>query len=188
VLRVATDPDGFFRDLEPGLVGPAAVVVLVGVPALGVGLVEAFAAGTTVRAVVRRVVSRAAGAVGLWVGVAGLLQFTTWVVGGSGSYWDTLRYVGYGFLPAVLSSALELLTVLVVAVTGGSPVDHPLVGTLDGPAVTLVFFAWTGLLWTFGLREARDLSMQAALTAVALGVVVAVGLAVVASALGGGLA
>ncbi len=178
MLRVATDPDGFFRDLDPGPVGPAVVVLLVGVPVAGVGVMDALVTGAGLRAAARRGLVQVAGAVGLWVGTAVLLQLTSWVVGGSGSYWDTLRYVGYGFLPAVVSSVLKFAVAVAVALTGGPVASDPLVGTFDAGPTAAAFLLWNGLLWTFGLREARDLSLRDALVAVG----VPVGILVVAQA------
>ncbi len=166
MLRVATDPDGFFRDLDPGSVGPVVVVALVGVPVAGVGVVDALATGGGLRGAARQGLVQVAGAVSLWVGTAALFQFTSWVVGGSGSYWDTLRYVGYGFLPAVLSSVLKFAVAVGVAVTGGPVAGDPLVGALDAGPTAAAFLVWNGLLWTFALREARDLSLRDALVAV----------------------
>lgn len=178
-----TDPDRFFRERRqtPTLRQPGAVVSLVGVANL-VGIAAlwhasiqgapAEARGYVALGYVVTAVSGIVGAFAVWLIYAALIHLASASFGGEGSFGRTLWAVGWGFLPGVFASLLYSASVAQAALS--LPPPDP--GTLDAfghavrktPIVSLmgnlglVVTIWQWLLWSFGVKHARGLSLRRA--------------------------
>jgi len=126
----------------------------------------------------------------LWALYAGFFYGVSALFDGTGDFTTTLKLVGWGFVPSVVGSVISLLvTVYRFEIRG---VDVPSEVTAQsaqqlsqqisgGPLVALtgvlgvVFTLWSGLLWTFALKHARQLSTRNAAIAVALPVLFGIG-------------
>lgn len=172
MLRVATDPDGFFREVEPGLGGPTLVVTLTALALAAARSLSAVTGGAELVAGVKAGLTSGAGMFGFWVAIALVFSLTGWIVGGDGGLARTVAYVGYGFLPLLAKHSLKLLVALPTAAGGGAVAADPLVRALDTTAPTVAILLWAGFLWVFAVREARNLSLADA--AVAVGVPVGI--------------
>lgn len=177
MIQVATDPDGFFRTLgsDPELGGPARVVALMGVPLAAKTALYGVesGSGTALLSAFTWLVAPFL----LWVGVAALFQTTTRLVGATGGFRATLGYVGWGFVPAVVSSVLNCLVAVWILATrgvGGDTVDavqgavesSVLFRTVDAVQIDAVFLLWAGFLWVFAVQYGRNVSRRdAAVTA-----------------------
>jgi hypothetical protein len=168
VLRVATDPDGFYRSADSGLVGPSIVVGLTGLALATTSVLSVLTAGASLSAGLTRGLTHAAGMFGFWIGVALVLSLTARVVGGGGGLVRTVAYVGYGFVPLLLKHTLTALAALPTAALGGRVAQNPVVAAMDTAAPTVAILLWAGFLWVFAVREARELSLRDAAVAVAV--------------------
>lgn len=208
ISSLLTDPDAFFRDRSdsPSLKGPVAVITLIAVLGAITATIEFRATADLFESVVGEAGGDAATTafqvfqiIGLAIGVvvpyviwllyAGLFYGVSALFDADGSFTTTLAFVGWGFVPSVVGSLLQLfITVYRFEVRG---VDVPTEVTEEsiqqfsqqiasGPLVALsaalgiVFTLWSGLLWAFAMKHARSLSFRRA----AITVVVPVGLGV----------
>lgn len=125
----------------------------------------------------------------LWVIYAAVFYGISVVFDGDGDFSTTLAVVGWGFLPNVFSSLASLaITHYRYNVVG---IDLPANVTAEsmqevtrqlstGPllalsaAIGIVFTLWAAVLWTYGMKHARTLSLRNAALTVALPVVVSI--------------
>ncbi len=118
------------------------------------------------------------GIVVLWVVYAGLFQIISTVFGGSGEFRETLKVVGWGYLPRVVLGFMSLGVAL--SVTSGVTFPSGLeeraqvaATLLADPAFStvgllgFVFIVWQGFLWVFAVKHARNLDTRSAAMTVA---------------------
>lgn len=103
--------------------------------------------------------------------------------GADGDFNELMKLLGWGFIPSILGSLLNMLVAFQVYTNANFP-ENPqeaqvyiqqlqqqpvfLVSSLVGIAVLL----WSAQLWTFAVRRARDLNLRAAAITVAPPVVI----------------
>lgn len=191
-VQVLTDPDAFFRERTGGLsVLPPAAIVLV-VAAIGV-VAQIPQTLVTMNAVSEEAGSivTAFSAVGIvvgflatfviWLVYAGIFQAISAFFDGEGGFAATLKITGWGYLPAAFNAAITAgvqfyvfrdflgggagLETVMAAVSGSQPVF------LLTSAVGIAFTLWQGVIWTFGIKHARNLELRGA--AITVGVPVA---------------
>jgi len=188
LLRLLTDPDGFFaeRSAGPSLPGPAVVVLLVA----AVGAAGSYPVIRATAAVLPSEVGpfvsifRVVGAI---VGV--VVTFLVWglyavafhlvarvAFDGEGTFRDTFAVVGWGFVPAVFGGIASAAVNVVVFSTVRVPTDpteiQPFLRELRARpefllagVLGIVFLLWSAFLWTFAVRHAESLTLrEAALT------------------------
>ncbi|MFC7142396.1 YIP1 family protein [Halosimplex aquaticum] len=193
VLALLTDPDAFFRTRvpDPSLKGPLAVIVLIAAANAAAALVQSrfmsqvFESGgmgggfaTALQGII--FVFVIFGPFVIWLVYAGVFQGISALFDGDGEFSTTLAFTGWGFVPSVLGSVASIaINYYRFNVRG---VDVPDEMSMEayrqfsqslqtGPLVALsatlalVFTLWSGFLWTFALKHARDLTLRrAALT------------------------
>ncbi|MDS0295682.1 YIP1 family protein [Halogeometricum luteum] len=173
------DPERFFAERTPSLLGAAAVVYAIGVVSVasGVPLFEQ-AVGSDASAglvVVAVLLGGAVGAAGIWALFTAVVYVLSGLLGGSGSLARTAANVGWGQLPNLLASAVATGAIWFLYLTGGLPSITPTHGQLPLWVVLLQVTAnvagylWVGYLFAYGIREARNLTLRRA--AVVAGVV-----------------
>lgn len=193
---VLTDPQAFFADRgdDPGLRGPALVVLVVGV----LGLLSAV---PTLLLVLRGVPPAARGIVGVGLAIGAVFglvgPFVVWllyaivfyalsmVFGGEGEFRELFALTGWGFLPRVLGAAVSAVVLFVVVGSVSAPESaeamrafqqqlqsHPLVraSTVVGIGISL----WSGYIWTHAVATARNLPVRRAAATVGLPVAVSI--------------
>jgi len=184
IVTLLTDPNRFFAALEDdwGYASPAGVVTVTAlVSAAGAYVVMSQLLGSLggdVQGVGGIAVGAAVfgGFVGAYVvwGVASVVFFLVSVVfDGEGSLGKTAAFVGWGFVPRVVGNVVGLaLSALALRdVTPPSDVSQyqafarqfqhrPLV--VASSVVGVVFLLYSGFVWTFALKHARDLSTRGA--------------------------
>lgn len=178
-------PGEFFAERTPSLPRAAAVLYLAGVAAVSTGapyVGRTTGLGLSTRQVVVGVlIGGGVGAATVWVSATVVVYLATAVVGGSGSFWRTASYVGWGFLPLFLGNVLYGAVVWTLYATGQLPAVDP--ATLQEPlwlgllnvATSVVVAAWIGYLLTYAIHEARDVAIRHAV--VIAGVLVLVNVA-----------
>lgn len=210
ISTLVTDPDAFFRDRteSPSWVGPALVVTLIAVLGVVAGVIrirtmgqitEQIMAGTEGGAEFTGIVQafQLAGVVigfvatyVLWLLYGAYFYGASALFDGNGGFTTTLKFVGWGFVPSLVGSILNLLIVVYRYQIRGFDVPSDLSGQAaaqyiqqisSGPLVTLtavlgiVFTLWSGLLWTFAVKNARQLTTKQAAITVVLPVLIGLG-------------
>jgi len=222
ISALLTDPDEFFRrhDSGPSFKGPLAIVALVGISRLVTGVITSRGLSDLLSQ--QGVPASQAGSGPLALGFAVALPFVAWgfyaglfylvssVFDGDGEFSRLLAFVGYGFVPQVVGSALNALVQFYRWNVRGVSVTFPseLAGTppaqmsgeqafayaralqqaQTGPLVTLttvfgfLFTLWAAFIWLFATKHARDVSSRRAAVSVGIpvGLVVFVQLALFA--------
>jgi hypothetical protein len=187
VVTVITNPDQFFDQAsdDPGLLAPSLVVLLAALLATAsvvpmLQYVQQSLVGDASQLAVVFYVGGLAG--GLltpfvaWVLLTGLMHaLTGYAFDGDGSFTTTLSFVGWGYVPALLSGLLSaVVNVWVFSSRAPQAISDPqqaqaFVQSVQGvPAlkvVTVVGIAitlWQGLIWTFAVKHGRNVSERAA--------------------------
>jgi len=222
ISAVLTDPDGFFdrQGSSPSLVGPLVIVALVAVFRLATGVITSRGLSDLLSRQDLPASQAGSGPLGLaftvaipfvaWLLYAGLFYLLSSFYEGDGEFSRLLAFVGYGFLPQIVGSALTALVQFYRWNVRGVSVTFPseLAGTpptqmsgeqafayaralqqaQTGPLVTLttvfglLFTVWAGFIWLFATKHARDVSTRQAAISVGtpLAVVVVIQLALFA--------
>jgi hypothetical protein len=206
ILLLFTDPDGFFRK-DPkewsGLALPALIVLVAGI----IGAVSAYLVSMKLLQIFPESLQSATGLVAV-VGVVGAILgiFFSWVAYtivlhvismifmGKGTFAGTLAAVGYGFLPTVIGSLIDLLlfayylpTLQVAPVTDILDIQSATLALTHSPVfqmvslIGIIFLLWSANIWVYGLRYARGISLRHAAISVAIPVIVLIVVTLVTS-------
>lgn len=202
-IRAAlTRPESFFesRQANPSLLYPAVIVAIIGV--LGViATIPTFLVVSRGMPAGARLFLAVGAVVGLLIGLVG--PFVTWLLyaiafqvisyffDGKGTFRKTFILSGWGFLPQILSSVLSLIAMFVIHQNRSLPVEsgpqamqaftqqlqaHPLLQAVGVIGIGLTL--WSGYIWLFAVKYARNLSRTQALVTVAIPVLISIGISV----------
>jgi hypothetical protein len=122
----------------------------------------------------------------IWVVFAAIFFGISSVFKGEGSFKRTLEFVGYGYIPMILSGIISTILMYNFVSTAQIPLltDPTEVAEVirqwvtQSPMVRLssiigmLFMLWSANIWIFGLKNARNLSTRNALITVAIPVAV----------------
>jgi hypothetical protein len=197
ILLLFTDPDGFFRR-DPkewsGLAIPALIVLVAGI----IGAVSAYLVSLTMLQIFPESLQSASGLVAVigvvgaiagiffaWVAYTIVLHVISMIFMGKGTFAGTLAAVGYGFLPTVFGSLIDLVlysyylpTLQVTPVKDVLDIQSATLALTHSPVfqmvslVGIIFLLWSANIWVYGLRYARGISLRHAAITVAIPVVV----------------
>jgi hypothetical protein len=192
-IACLTNPDEFFAEYveESGLVAPALVVVsLALLSGLSGYLVfsqmqQLFTGGASTIVLVSTVLGALVGPLIMWLVYAAVFFGLSIVFGGDGGFNSTLGVVGWGFLPQVFLAVLSLgftyfaLQGMTVPQSGGPQAYAEFARQLQQQPIVrasgvlrVVFLLWQGVLWTYGIKHARELDLRDA--AITVGIPVGV--------------
>jgi hypothetical protein len=122
----------------------------------------------------------------IWVIFAAVFFGISLLLKGEGRFKRTLEFVGYGFIPMIVSGIIG--AVLMYQFVSTTPIPH-----VTDPAqladvitqwitksptiqlssiISILFLLWSANIWIFGLKHARNLSIKNALITVAIPVIV----------------
>ncbi len=119
----------------------------------------------------------------MWVVFAGIFYGISAVLNGEGSFKQMLAFVGYGYAPQVIGTAIYVVFVYLfmanLVLPPASAISDPTVFTdlmkdpyiQIGGIINLLFVLWSANIWIFGVKYARNLSVKNA--AITVGVPVA---------------
>lgn len=199
VVDVVTNPDRFFDEekRDPSFLWPALIVLGVGVISLlgSIPLLTKFSQVGGMGSFVA-IVSVVGGVFGLvfnfvfWAIWTGLFYVVTILFDGEGSFKTLFALVGWGYVPK-LFDAIAGSAISYTVFSGASlPSDPRLLATTmqslrTGPLFTLatvltvVFLLWSGFIWTYAVKHARNVTQRQA--AITVGIFVAVRLLMIAA-------
>jgi len=187
MLDVLTDPRGFFRArsgsagwLYPSLI--VSVVALIGVAGTFLGgqqLTGQFGALAGAFQAISAIVGFVTAFV-VWALYAGIFYAISAVFDGEGSFGELMKFVGWGYLPAIVSSAFSTVASAIVLQNTEVPTNDPqaafeasqaiqsspliVASTVVGIVVTL----YQGFIWSYAVQVARDLDRRQALITVGI--------------------
>jgi hypothetical protein len=199
MLDVLTNPNGFFearmREAESlkipvlivlisGLIGGIAAYLMTGITLelLSEALPpEALGLATTIGSISAFIGALVASLI-IWVVFAALFFGISSVFKGEGSFKRTLEFVGYGYIPMILSGIISTILMYNFVSTAQIPVltDPTEVAEVITQWVTtnpmvrlssiigMLFMLWSANIWVFGLKHARNLSTKNAVITVAI--------------------
>jgi hypothetical protein len=210
ILDVLLNPEGFFRarvDKEPALMAPFLLVLVVGLvgavtvyltmaamlpvlPAEAQGIVSIIAIATAFATVI--------GAPVVWVLQALLFYALSSFYNGSGDMKKSIEAVGYGYVPLIVSSLINLgLTYSFLSSFSFPSIDFtdpaaaaafqemvqtsPLI--LAGQILGVIFLVWAANIWIFGMKYARTLTTRDAAVVVGVPVVLYIVLIIILAVL-----
>ena len=203
MLEVLTNPNGFFEAKKKeaeSLKIPALIILISGLISgiaayLMTGLTlellretlppEALGLATTIGSISAFIGALVASLI-VWVVFAALFFGISSVFKGEGSFKRTLEFVGYGYIPMILSGIISTILMYQFVSTAQIPVltDPTAVAEMirqwvtQNPMVRLssiigmLFMLWSANIWIFGLKHARNLSTKHAVITVAIPVAV----------------
>lgn len=196
-MTLLTDPDAFFADQarETDWLSPVLLLLattIVGALTVWVTIQQFFAGlggAGAVFALVFGIGAAALAPVAVWLLISVWLYAVTAVFDGEGSFWETLRLTGWGYLPALLSSVIAFGATYVALGSIAPPASIQQFGAAQArlqshelvrlsSVAGIVFTLWQGVLWTYATRHARDVTTREAAIAVAVPILVSVGLTV----------
>jgi hypothetical protein len=199
MLDVLTNPNGFFearmREAESlkipvlivlisGLIGGIAAYLMTGITLelLSEALPpEALGLATTIGSISAFIGALVASLI-IWVVFAALFFGISSVFKGEGSFKRTLEFVGYGYIPMILSGIISTILMYNFVSTAQIPVltDPTEVAEVITQWVTtnpmvrlssiigMLFMLWSANIWVFGVKHARNLSTKNAVITVAI--------------------
>jgi hypothetical protein len=199
MLDVLTNPNGFFearmREAESlkipvlivlisGLIGGIAAYLMTGITLelLSEALPpEALGLATTIGSISAFIGALVASLI-IWVVFAALFFGISSVFKGEGSFKRTLEFVGYGYIPMILSGIISTIIMYNFVSTAQIPVltDPTEVAEVITQWVTtnpmvrlssiigMLFMLWSANIWVFGVKHARNLSTKNAVITVAI--------------------
>ena len=201
MIEILTNPNKFFdakREAEGSLKIPALIVLIIGIIS---GIGAYFMGGLTAEMLSGTVppeaqaflsfipISSAIAAVIvsfiLWVVFAAIFFGISCIFKGEGNFKRTLEFVGYGYIPMIISGIISAIfiynivsTAQIPVVTDPAKMAEALEPLLKSPmmqlsyAISILFMLWSANIWVFGLKHARNLSTKNALITVAVPVAV----------------
>ncbi len=121
----------------------------------------------------------------IWVVFTALFFGISWLFKGEGTFKRTLEFVGYGYIPMIVSGILSAIIMYNFISTAQIPqvtdpaelaevitewmVKNPMVRLSS--IIGIIFTLWSANIWVFGLKHARNLSTQHAVITVAIPVI-----------------
>ncbi len=189
-MKLITDPDGFFADLkwnEVKIRKPAVIVVALAILlsvyqyTLATKISQAFPAEIAKFFVVGayiNVVGSFIGTFAVWLMLAVIMYGLSAFFGGSGSFRRSFEFVGYGFLPSLVGSAITVPMSLWFIVQA----EVPKVNILQNPdfvklivlsliprnliysnlIINFAVTAWSLIIWSFAIKHAREIELRKA--------------------------
>ncbi|RCV63869.1 hypothetical protein C5S53_11625 [Methanophagales archaeon] len=197
MLEILTNPNKFFeakKDEEVSLKIPALIVLIIGIIS---GIGAYFMGGLTAEMLSGTLPSEAQAFLSFisisTAIIAVIASFIFWIVfaviffglscifKGEGKFKRTLEFVGYGYIPMIISGIISAIFIYNIVSTAHIPAvtDPAMIGIALEPlmkspmmllsyAINILFMLWSANIWVFGLKHARNITTKNALITVAI--------------------
>lgn len=201
MIEILTNPDKFFeakREEEVSLKLPALIVLIIGIIS---GIGAYFMGGLTAEMLSGTLPPEAQGFISFiaisgaiaavifslifWVVFAAIFYLISCIFKGEGKFKRTLEFVGYGYIPMIISGIISAIFIYNIVSTAQIPVvtdPAKMAGAFEplmkspmmqlSYAINILFMLWSANIWVFGLKHARNLTTKNALITVAIPVAV----------------
>ena len=201
MIEILTNPDKFFeakRGEEVSLKLPALIVLIIGIIS---GIGAYFMGGLTAEMLSGTLPPEAQGFISFiaisgaiaavifslifWVVFAAIFYLISCIFKGEGKFKRTLEFVGYGYIPMIISGIISAIFIYNIVSTAQIPVvtdPAKMAGAFEplmkspmmqlSYAISILFMLWSANIWVFGLKHARNLTTKNALITVAIPVAV----------------
>ncbi len=116
-----------------------------------------------------------------WVVFAAIFYLISCIFKGEGKFKRTLEFVGYGYIPMIISGIISAIFIYNIVSTAHIPVvtdPAKMAGAFEplmkspmmqlSYAISILFMLWSANIWVFGLKHARNLTTKNALITVAI--------------------
>lgn len=198
MIQIVTDPNGFYQEQKRDytVFWPAIIVLATGMASIAGPVyvfyraLSVFPQGARVFSIVGGGLSLVSGLFGaflLWIVHSGVFYYISKIFGGSGDFRRVLSFVGWGFLPTLISSLIA--SVVSISVYAGVSFPKQLtqlraflrnIEQSSPPlrAVTIIgviFLIWRGYIWVFAIKHGCDIDFKEAVFTVALPVLLGIG-------------
>ncbi len=193
MLNVLTNPDGFFKEKsskEVSLKAPFVIVLIAGI----IGVIPVIMMFSKIMAFlppealpfmsIGAIIGAIGGLIGaflVWLIFAGIFHSISIAFKGEGQFKRVFEFVGYGFIPSIISSIVGLIAIMYALPTMEFSLENPQLiqqTMLSNPAmrmsalIGILLTIWNANIWVFGMKHARNLSTRGALLTVGIPVVV----------------
>jgi hypothetical protein len=122
----------------------------------------------------------------IWIVFAAVFFGISLLLKGEGGFKRTLEFVGYGFIPMIMSGIIGVVlmyqfisTTSIPSVTDPAQLAEVITQWITknptiqlSSIISMLFLLWSANIWIFGLKHARNLSTQNAVITVAIPVIV----------------
>lgn len=198
MLQIVIDPNGFFQEQKHDytVLGPAIIVLATGIASIAGPVyvfyraLSVFPQGAKVFSIVGGGLSLISGLFGaflLWIVHSGVFYYISKIFGGSGDFRCILSFVGWGFLPTLISSMIASAVSIFVYAGVSFPEQLTQIQAFlrnveqSSPAlraVTLlgvIFLIWRGYIWVFAIKHACEIDNKEAVLTVVFPVLLGIG-------------
>lgn len=109
------------------------------------------------------------GAFLMWMVYAGIFHTISIVFKGKGRFKKVFEFVGYGFIPSIISSIIGLVVIIYALPTMNISLEDPELmkqTLLDNQylqmskIINIIFLLWSANIWIFGIKYARNISTR----------------------------
>lgn len=196
IRNVLVDPNRFFEEFseDPELLRPALVVLVAAIANVASGFYiankmwQAQDGNLALVLAVGGVVGTVTGLVGVfvvWLVYSAVFYLLSSYFDGTGRFRDTVKFVGWGFVPTIFAGLLSSL-VTIYALHGVTFPDDPqqmssfVRQVQNSPLFVasgvsrIVFILWQGFLWAFAVKYARDIELRESAMVVAVPVLLSI--------------
>ncbi len=189
MIDVLINPDRFFRKkskTEESLKMPFLIVLITAIIATVLSILILVKVMDTMpkEAAPFMSIGAAIGAIGgligtfsMWLVYAGIFHTISIAFNGEGQFRKVFEFVGYGFIPSLISSIIGLVIMMYALPTINFSLDDPELmkqTLLDNQylqvlrTINILFLFWSANIWIFGIKYARNLSFRNAAITVSI--------------------
>lgn len=196
-MSILTDPSGFFRQnprassltWSGGVVTLSAIIGLTTTVVLVRQMLPGLSESAQTLALIGYAISVGSSVIGsffLWFVYAGVFYTISIYFEGVGEFRRLFTYVGWGFIPEIVSGLMTTATMVVVVRDMQRPSSvaelerstraiqsHPLMTAVGIAGILLTL--WRGTIWVFAVKHARNLSLRDATVTVGVPIAVSIG-------------
>jgi hypothetical protein len=187
MIDILIDPDRFFREKSKKKVSlkmPFLIVLIMAIIATASGilmLTEMMGALPKEAAPfisIGAIIGAIGGLIGvfaMWVIYAGIFHTISIAFKGEGQFRKVFEFVGYGFIPSIISSIIGLVAMVYALPAINFSLEPELMtqALLDNQylqmsrIINILFLLWSANIWVFGVKYARNISTRdAAITVI----------------------
>ncbi len=109
-----------------------------------------------------------------WVAISSMFYILSLLFSGKGDFKRILEFVAYGFLPLILSSAINLVLMICMSLFVDSIeaviLSNPYV--IASNIISIILSLWSANIWVFAMIHSRNLSVKNALITVGVPIII----------------